>query len=229
VHGFLVLKSLDDKILAAGDIVQTPGKSRLTTVMSLQFRDGSLYRETAVYSQQKVFRLLSYKQEKKGPSFKTQQSLSFDSTGKVNVHQTDDEGKEHAIEERLSLPPDLSNGIITTLLNNVDPQTETKLSMLVATPKPRIVKLRISGEGQDSFSVGGVGAKATHYIIKIDLGRLTGVAAKVVGKQPPPTHIWIASGNRPVFLKSEGPMYEDGPVWRIELASPTWPNVAQKQ
>ena len=50
------------------------------------------------------------------------------------------------------------------------------------------------------------------------------VAAKVVGKQPPPEDFWIAAGSAPVFLKSEGPLYEDGPVWRIELASPVWPN-----
>ncbi len=58
--------------------------------------------------------------------------------------------------------------------------------MLVSTPKARVVKLKISPAGQESFSVGGSGAKATHYIVKIDIGGIEGVAAKVVGKQPPP-------------------------------------------
>jgi hypothetical protein len=101
--------------------------------------------------------------------------------------------------------------------------------MLVSTPKPRIVKLKISASGQDSFSIGNSVAKATHFIIKVDIGGVTGVAAKVVGKQPPPIHMWIAAGNAPVFLKSEGPLYEDGPIWQIELASPTWPKAPQKQ
>jgi hypothetical protein len=26
---------------------------------------------------------------------------------------------------------------------------------------------------------------------------------------------------------SESPFYENGPMWRIELASPTWPQVEQ--
>jgi hypothetical protein len=99
--------------------------------------------------------------------------------------------------------------------------------MLVSTPKPRVVKLKIASAGQDSFSVGGVSAQATHYVINIDIGGVAGAAAKVLGKQPPPTHVWIVR-NSPIFLKSEAPLYEDGPIWRIELASPSWPRDSAK-
>jgi hypothetical protein len=99
--------------------------------------------------------------------------------------------------------------------------------MLVSTPKPRIVKLKISSAEQNSFYIGGSAEKATHYIIKIDIGGVTGVAAKVVGKQPPPVHLWIAAGKTPIFLKSEGALFEDGPIWRIETASPAWPKAKQ--
>jgi hypothetical protein len=64
--------------------------------------------------------------------------------------------------------------------------------------------------------------------MKIDIGGVEGVAAKLVGKQPPPEDFWIDSGNAPAFLKSQGPLFDDGPVWRIELASPVWPK-APKQ
>jgi hypothetical protein len=144
------------------------------------------------------------------------------STGKVNIHTTDNDGKEKTIAKQLLLRSDLANGIITMLLTNVDPKAETTLSMLVSTPEPRVVKLKISAEEQDEFSVGGSGAKATHYVMKIAIGGINGAVAKVVGKQPPPVNMWIAAGNAPVFLKSEGPLYEDGPIWRIELASPIW-------
>ena len=73
----------------------------------------------------------------------------------------------------------------------------------------------------------GSAAKATHYVIKVDIGGVTGVVAKVIGKQPTPTDVWIAAGNAPIFLKSEGQLYEDGPIWRIELASPIWPKGSQ--
>jgi hypothetical protein len=127
------------------------------------------------------------------------------------------------------MPPDLANGIIPTVLTDVDPKVETTLSMLASTPNPRLVKLKISASEQDSFSIGGAGAKATHYVMKIDIGGVTGAVAKVVGKQPPPVHFWVAAGSAPVFLKSEGPLFEDGPIWRIEMASPAWPKASQKQ
>jgi hypothetical protein len=224
LHGFLVLKDMDDKVLASGDLTQTPSSNRLTTILTLHFKDGSLYQETSVYSQRRAFQLLTYKQVQKGPSFKTPETLSLDtSTGKVNIQYTDKDGSAKTIDDTLKLPPDLANGILPTLLTQIDPKVETTLSMLVSTPKPRVVKLKIAASEPDSFTLGGTGAKATHYIVKIDIGGVTGVVAKVAGKQPPPIHFWVAQGNLPVFLKSEGPLFEDGPIWRIELASPVWP------
>src|ERR1700728_720655 len=73
IHGFLVLKDMDDKVLASGDLVQLPAGNRVTDTLSLHFADGSLYEETSVFSQNRVYRLLSYKQVMKGPSFKTQE------------------------------------------------------------------------------------------------------------------------------------------------------------
>jgi hypothetical protein len=84
------------------------------------------------------------------------------------------------------------------------------------------VQLAISEAGQDSFSVGGAGRKATHYVAKFELGGVTGVVAPIVGKQPADLHFWIYPGEAPLFVKSEGPLVEGGPIWRIELAGPTW-------
>ena len=95
--------------------------------------------------------------------------------------------------------------------------------MLVATPKPRLVKLVISPLGEDVFSVGGSAAKAMRYAVRVDIGGISGVIAPLIGKQPPDTHVWMIDGKAPGFLKSEGPLFQDGPVWRIELASPVWP------
>jgi hypothetical protein len=225
IHGFLILKDKDDKVLASGDLTQMPAGNRVTAALSLRFMDGSLYEETAVFSQSRTYRLLTYKQVMKGPSFKTQETLSLDaSSGNVNIQSTDEKGKAKTVNDKLALPPDLANGILPMLLTEGDPgKAETILSMVVSTPKPRIVKLKISTSGQDSFSIGGSGAKANHYLVKIDIGGVTGAAAKVAGKQPPPVNMWIAAGNAPVFLKSEGPLFEDGPIWRVELASPAWP------
>jgi hypothetical protein len=232
VHGFLVLRDLNDSILASGDLSQLADGTRVTTELSFQFRDGSVHQETAVYSQRRTFQLLSYHLVQKGPTFKRPSDMSLQaSTGQFTIRYTDDDGKEKTIIDRLKLPMDLANGFVTTLLGDIDPKApKTTLSMVVATPKPRIVKLEISPVGEDSFSIGGTSRKAMHYTVKIDIGGLSGVVAPIIGKQPPDTHIWMIVGKVPGFLKSEGPMFEGGPVWRIELASPIWPkrDVEQK-
>jgi hypothetical protein len=95
--------------------------------------------------------------------------------------------------------------------------------MVVATPKPRLVKLVITPHGEDSFSAGGSAHKATHYVVKVEIGGIAGAVAPLVGKQPADTHVWILGGEAPAFVKSEGPLYDGGPIWRIELTSPVWP------
>ena len=69
-----------------------------------------------------------------------------------------------------------------------------------------------------------VWARAAALIdVKVEIGGAAGVVAPLVGKQPPDTHIWILEGEMPVFLRSDGPQFEGGPIWRIELTSPVWP------
>jgi hypothetical protein len=225
IHGFLVLRDLDDKILASGHLIQNGNASRVTSELGFRFKDGSIHQETAVFSQRRTFQLLTYRLVQKGPAFKRAVDMSLNvSTGHVTIAYTDDDGKEKTFTDRLKLPPDLANGIVTTLLGDIDPKApKTILPMLIATPKPRLVKLEISSLGEDSFTVGGAAEKAMRYAIKVDIGGISGVLAPIIGKQPPDTHVWIVSGKAPGFLKSEGPLFPDGPVWRIELASPVWP------
>ena len=225
IHGFLVLRDLEDKILASGRLIQNAKGNRVTSELSFRFNDGSLHQETAVFSQRRTFQLLTYRLVQKGPAFKRAMDMSLNvSTGQVAIQYTDDDGKGKTINERLKFPADLANGMVPTLLGDIDPKApKTVLSMLVATPKPRLVKLEISALGEDSFTAGGSREKAVRYAVKVDIGGMSGVIAPLIGKQPPDTHIWMVYGKAPGFLKSEGPLFEDGPVWRIELASPVWP------
>jgi len=49
-----------------------------------------------------------------------------------------------------------------------------------------------------------------------------GVVATIAGKQPAPFRMWIAQGEAPVLVSFEGPLYVDGPTWRIEQSPPRW-------
>ncbi|MGH9632670.1 MAG: hypothetical protein ACRD7E_30565 [Bryobacteraceae bacterium] len=231
IHGFLVLRDLDGNILASGRLIQNAKGNTVTSELGFRFRDGSVHQETSVFSQRRMFRLLNYHLVQKGPTFKRAMEMSVNvSTGQVTIKYADDDGKEKTITDNLKLPGDLANGIVSTLLGDIDPKVpKTILSMLVATPKPRLVKLEISPLGEDSFTAGGSADKATRYAVKVDIGGISGIIAPIIGKQPPDTHIWMVYGKAPGFLKSEGPLFQDGPVWRIELASPVWPKGSSGQ
>jgi hypothetical protein len=227
VHGFLTLRTVDGTLVANGDLIQTSNGDRVTTRLVFRFKDGSTLDETAVYSQRGTFRLLTDHLVQKGPSFAHPVDMTLDaSSGEVTVRYVDD-GKEKVETEQMKLPPDLANGMTLTLLKNIRPTAlPESLSMVVATPKPRLVKLKISTAGNEPFSTGSAGRTATHYAVKVDIGGLTGLIAPLIGKQPPDTHVWILQGAAPAFVKSEGPMFLGGPIWRIELASPAWPRTA---
>ena len=131
------------------------------------------------------------------------------------------------VSERLDLPPDVANGLLLTLLKNLPSDaSQTKVSMVAATPKPRLVKLAIAPLGEQPFSIGGSSRKATHYVVQVEIGGAAGLVAPLLGKQPPDTHVWILGGEAPAFVKLERPLYFGGPIWRIELVSPVWPSVA---
>jgi hypothetical protein len=135
------------------------------------------------------------------------------------------DGKESVETDHLNLPPDLANGMIAFVLKNIQPNTpETKVSMLVATPKPRLVKLAITPRGEEQFSLVDSPRKAIHYEIQIELGGIAGVVAPLIGKKPPNIQIWMVGGEAPELIREEGPIYPDGPTLSIELASPSWGN-----
>ena len=67
------------------------------------------------------------------------------------------------------------------------------------------------------------------YVVNVHIGGVTGAMAHVLGKDPPDTMVWILGGEAPAFIRSEGPMFPDGPIWRIDLVSPAFPAVSVKR
>ncbi len=223
-RGFLVLRSLDGSLLAQGELEQLARGERVTSKLALHFKDGSLHEEIVIFSQRQSFRLLSYRLVQKGPAFKVPMEVKIESsTGQATVRYTDEDGKEKVESERLKLPADLANGMLPVLLKNIPPGAkQTTVSYVAATPKPRLVKLVISPEGEAQFMAGGSSRKATQYLIHVDIGGIAGFLAPIMGKQPQDSHAWIIGGEAPAFVKLEGPLFMGGPSWRIELASPVW-------
>lgn len=225
IHGFLELRSEDGQVVASGDSFQVVRGNHVTARTVFHFKDGSIDDETTVFSQRHTFQLISDHRIQKGPSFPHPTDVLINAqTGEVIVHSTGKDGKEEVKTDHLDLPPDLANGLVPVVLQNLPPNAPvTTVSMVVVTPKPRLVKLVISNVGDDKCFVADSSRKAIRYDIKINLGGVAGVVAPIIGKAPPDIQIWTIGGDATTFARERGPLYPEGPIMTIQLASPTWP------
>jgi hypothetical protein len=224
-HGLLVLRTLKGRQLASGELIQVVRGNRVTSRLLFHFPDGSVHDETSVFMQRRRFRLLTYHLVQKGGAFKQPIEVAIErASGRVTVHTVNEEGERKVHVEKMKLPDDLANGMILTLLKNISPQSpSTTVSMVAAASKPRLVKLIITPSHLDAFASAGTGRQALHYVVKVDIPGVVGIIAPLIGKQPPDSHVWILGGEAPAFMKSESPLFAEGPLWRMELVSPVWP------
>ncbi len=221
-HGFLALKTLEGTLIATGDAIQVVHGDRVISRVTFRFRDGSIDDDTTVFSQRGTFRLISDHHIQRGPSFpKSIDVLIEASSGQITSHT--EEGTIR--QDHIDLPADVSNGLPPNLLMNILPSTaETRLSFVAPTAKPRLIHVSIKAAGEVSFTIGGSKRKAIDFVLHVELGGVTGMIAPIIGKQPADYHIWILPGTSPAFIREEGPLYEGGPVWRIEQISPEFPH-----
>ncbi|HEY6929037.1 MAG TPA: hypothetical protein VJA66_05110 [Thermoanaerobaculia bacterium] len=227
LHGFLALKTLAGETLADGDLVQLTQGDRVTSRTIFHFRDGSLLDEIVVFSQEGHFRLVSDHLVQKGPRFPVPMEVSIDAaSGRVVVRYRDKDGKDQVDDEKMELPADLANGLLLTLVRNLGASSSATVSFVAASPKPRLVKMAIGADGTDPFFVGSASQKASRLVVKVEIGGVAGLVAPLVGKKPVDTHVWLLAGDVPAFLRSEGPLYFGGPVWRVEPTVPSWTQTA---
>jgi hypothetical protein len=221
-RGFLVVTSDDGRKIADGDSQQVLHGDRITSHLTFHFKDGSVYDDQTVFSEQKVFHLLSDRVVEKGPSFKTPMETNIDRTnGQVTVRYAEDKGGQKTVTKHMDLPADLANGLIFTLVKDIRSHAaSTTLSYLAFTPQPRLVKVVFKPGTEGLFTVGSTRLKAEHYIMSVDIGGVAGFIAPLIGKKPPDTDIWVIGGEAPTYAGSRGPLYGGGPIWRVNLVSP---------
>jgi hypothetical protein len=222
LRGFLVLRTMDGQAIAHGEMVQHPAGGLIESRLALNFPDGSLRDEHATYSQKDVFRLKAYRLVQRGPSFPTSE-ISFDRrSGRYQAQTQEKKGDEpKEASGALDMPDDLYNGMALVLLKNLSAGASTRIA--VFTPKPRIITMKLTHEGDDMVRVGPTTKTARRYLVKLEIGGLTGVMAAVIGKKPPDLRYWLVSGDVPAFARFQGAMYLNGPVWRLELIPVEWP------
>lgn len=218
----VVLRAQDGSRLAEGEFSQSVAATLVTTRLVLRFTDGSLHDDTVVFSQDRRFRLIRDHLVQSGPAFPLAIDMTTDGeSGRVEVTYSDKGGRQKRVEKVFDPPADLANGMVPPLLKNIGPDAPRRsLSLIVATPSPRLVRLEIASASPERVAAGPAGGSraATHYVLKVDIGGVAGWFAPLVGKQPPDSHIWFADGDPPEYLRSDQPLYIGGPLWRIEVA-----------
>jgi len=229
-RGFLIMHSLDGKVLGTGELIQTAHGEHLTTRVVFHLRDGSIDEDTASFIQHGTLQLETDHHIQKGPFFKKPSDLLIDmASGNVTSRSIDKDGKEKIEVEHMDLPNDVYNGLMEAVLLNVAHDTpEFKVGMVLPSGKGRLVKLAIRPDGEGTFSAVGLRHKATIFRIKIELGGVAGVIAPIVGKQPADTMVWIVEGEAPGFVRQIGQLSEDGPIVSIELSGTSFPRSAPK-
>ena len=222
-HGFLALRTPEGKLLAAGDLTEVLHGNEVKAHLIFRFKDGSVDDDTTVFSQRGVLRLISDRHIQKGPSFPhPTDTLIKAATGQVTVHYRDKDSEKEETDH-LDLPPDLANGILLNILTNISPtKKETKVSYVGGAPKPRIVHLSITPDGQETFLTAGARHKATLYRVKVEIGGFTGMIAPMIGKQPAETKVWMVDEGAPAFVRADEALYVGGPIWSIQTARPEW-------
>jgi hypothetical protein len=224
-HAFLVLRAAaDGRALAHGEVVAVPRGNRVHSRLVWRFRDGSFQDESTVFELRPALRLWSFKQVQRGPAFPADVEVAFArEPGQYRIVRRERDKKEPEEDTgRLELPADAYNGMMGTVLRNLPPGATGTGHMVVFTPKPRMVKMTMRPVGEDAFFAGTLRRVATRYLIDLEIGGIAGIFASIAGKEPPDLRYWLVKGDVPTFVKFEGPFFLDGPVWRIEIASPRW-------
>jgi len=226
LHGFLVLSTFKGDLIATGDLLQVGRDGDVKSRLVFHFKDGSVFDETVVFTQRNVFTLRSYHLVQRGPAFPEDTEISLERTsGKYHVKtRARKDGREKVLDGTLDLPIDTYNGMVLTVVKNLSGGAGETVHMVAFTPAPKLIRLQLALAGERKILVGGSEKTATHYVLKPMLGIWLKLFATLLGRMPPDNHAWIVTADVPAFVKFEGPLFMNGPVWRIELTSPRWPD-----
>lgn len=213
-RAFPALRALDGERLASGDFVQVVRGDHVTSRMTFRFKDGSLFDETAVYSQRETFMLQSYRLVQRGPSFpETLEAYMDRESGRYEVrYRADEDSAEEVLSGKFSIPDDAYNGMLSLILKNLPPRVSETVSVVAFTPKPRAIKLQLMPVAEDPILVSDSSMPAIRYHIRPQLG----LFASLLVADVPDIRVWILPGDAPAFLRAEGPLYFMGPIWRID-------------
>lgn len=224
LHRFLVLSTPKEVLIASGDLLLVERDGEVKSRLEFHFKDGSVFDETVVFTQRDVFIMQNYHLVQRGPVFPEDTEISLErASGEYHVKtKSHKDRQEKMLDGTIEIPLDAYNGMVPVVLKNLSRGARETIHMVVFTPSPKFIKLELVPVGEDRMLIGGSEKSAIHYVVKPILGIWLKFFVSLLGRMPPDNHVWIVTTNVPAFVKFEGQLYMNGPVWRIELTSPRW-------
>lgn len=222
-RGFVVIRSVEGKVIGDGEYSQTAHEDRVTSRLTLHLSGGSVDDELTIYSQRGNYALISDRHIQRGPFFDDPNESTLAANGDLTVKRMGKDGKEKIETSHLDLPADVSNGMFATLLTNIGGDTpQFSLSMVVPAGKGRLIQMRVTPEARSSFRVAGIRHGVSVFRLHPELGGLAGVVAPILGKEPQDVFAYILEGDCPTFVREVGQLAQGGPMVSIELAGATF-------
>ncbi len=212
----MVARSENGRIIAQVDFTQVVQGDEVTMRLTYRFVDGSIDDETTTYKQQGTFRLVRSRHIQKGPYFAKPVGFAVEAATGMATSRTAD--RMQVESEHMTLPDDLANGFVGTLLLNVPPNTAPfSVGLLTPFGGGRLIRILISQEGEQPFQKTGQTLKATVFRIHPELGGILGVLARLLGLQPKDVMVWVLEGEQPEVVRVVGQLGGYGPVLSSEL------------
>ena len=219
MHRSLVARTGAGKIIAKGEYSQVTQGDEVTMRLTYTFLDGSVDDETTTFLQRGTLRLVRTSHVQKGPFFAKPVDITVEAaTGMVTNRTVDKDGKPKVESEHVDLPADLANGFVGMLLLNVPPDAAPfRVGLLAESGKGLLIKVLITPQGEQSFSVAGQTLKATVFRIHPELSHIAGMIAPLVGMKPKDVVVWVLEGEEPAVVRIVGQFSGMGPVISSEL------------
>ncbi len=229
-RGFLVIRSETGKTLGDGELIQYAAGDEVHTTLTFHFLDGSLDEETTVFRQRGTFQFVRDRHVQRGPFFKEDTDITVDApTGMVTVKTTNKKGEAKTETNHMDLPNDVANGMVGSLVLNVNRDAAFSVGMVATTSKGRLIKLDFTSTGEQPFRIAGRARKATVFRIHPNLGGVAAVIAPLIDKQPKDIMLWVLEGDVPAFIREVGQLSEGGPIVSIEFAGTSFGTASRKK
>ena len=224
LHRLMSARLETGSTIASGEFSQVVQGDEVTMHMSYRFADGSNDDETTTYRQEGTLQLVRNHHVQTGPFFPKPVDFGVEAaTGTATTRTTDRNGKIHVETEHVSVPNDLANGFVGTLLLNTPPNaTPFRIGMLVPVSGGRLIRLLISPQGEQRYHTAGQTLKATVFRIHPELGGIVGVIAPLIGLQPKDVMVWVREGEEPAVVRIVGQLGGYGPLVSSELEGVTF-------